>query len=144
MPSVIKVSHTISMGHRLPSYKGICSSPHGHNVKVEVCIRTTKFFDFKVVKDLLVEVIQPMDHAMVLHNEDPIREMFIEMEFRHVLLNVEPTTENIAQVIFNILYKRLRQDASVSLDCVTVHETDKYTATAHALDPKVSLVTFGS
>ncbi len=130
-PSRIKAQHTISMGHRLPSYDGICSSPHGHNIIVEAVVITgPEFFDFKTLKVALEKIIEPMDHAMVLHVDDPLAKVLAThfAGFRMVLLNVEPTTENIAQFIFN----KLAETAAIrsNLVSVTVHETDKYSATA--------------
>ena len=127
----INVSHTISMGHRLPSYDGICSSPHGHNVRVEVCLRVPdrEFIDFKDVSDQLRYILEPLDHAMVLLEEDPVVADLTKHRFRVVTLNVEPTTENIAAYV----YFKLRVAFPGKLSYVTVHETDKYSATCTGL-----------
>lgn len=121
----IVVEHTISMGHRLPSYEGICSSPHGHNMRVEVEIETfNKFIDFKSVKDHLISVLAYMDHAMLLWEHDPLLKVLLGMQFRVYIMYSEPTTEAIAAHIYALLtagYKDLRR--------VTVFETDKYSAT---------------
>ena len=121
----IQVSHTISMGHRLPSYDGICSSPHGHNIRVVVRITTHGFFDFKVLHRHLADLLDAFDHAMVLQHDDPLLSVLRAMSFRTVALSVEPTTEAIAQLVYN----ELRRSGLSVLD-VTVHETDKYAAIA--------------
>lgn len=127
---IITVSHVISMGHRLPSYKGICSSPHGHNVRVEVVIDShNKFLDFKKVSDSLKFVLEPLDHAMVLHTEDPLLPILRDMNFRTYAITVEPTTEAIAWEIFSKMDPRFWE-----LMSVTVHETDKYSATCRQSD----------
>lgn len=125
---IITVSHTISMGHRLPSYDGICNSLHGHNVRFEVSVETGDvFYDFKVLKDHLIHIIRDFDHALVLHTEDPLLPL-IQGAFRtqrFVVLNVEPTTETIAQYVFD----QLRAKLGRMVTSVKVHETDKYSAT---------------
>ena len=121
----ITVQRTISMGHRLPSYPGICSSPHGHNVVVEVEVYADDFLDFKEVDQVLLSIIQDFDHAMVLWDNDPLGEYLLGAGFRVVLLSHEPTTENIASYIFEQMLRSYSQ-----LVCVTVHETAKYSATA--------------
>lgn len=127
----ITVEHTISMGHRLPSYKGICSSPHGHNVRVEVVLTVIDFCDFKEVSDSLRGILEPLDHAMVLHHEDRLYVYLFQLGFRVVALSVEPTTENIAQYVFNKMQEMYpRGEFCSRVSRVIVHETDKYSATA--------------
>lgn len=132
---IISVKHIISMGHRLPSYKGICSSPHGHNVTVGINIDTEVFLDFKKVKDDLIQMLTPYDHAMVLHSEDPLVETLRQFGFRLVVLSQEPTTENIAQVLFNSL-----KPLYYGLRVVAVEETAQYAAIANKLDSYVKVV----
>ena len=131
----IIVNHTISMGHRLPTYKGICSSPHGHNVTVATRIETAEFLDFKEVSDELRQILQDFDHAMVLHVSDPLVEALAPFGFRLVLLNVEPSTENIAQHVFNELVR-----SSYDVQEVTVHETAKYAASVYLADDLVQRI----
>jgi 6-pyruvoyl-tetrahydropterin synthase len=136
--STITVEHTISMGHRLPSYDGICSSPHGHNVRVvvDVYVPTGLFIDFKDVQGVLRAVLDDLDHAMVLFVDDPLAEILIGCGFRTVLLNVEPTTENIATWILTSLVKGSRLRAT-AVTGVTVHETAKYSACATVPDQEL-------
>lgn len=125
---IISVKHTISMGHRLPSYNGICRSPHGHNVTVSANINTITFLDFKHVKDDLVTLLTAFDHAMVLHVDDPLFETLRQFGFRLVALSHEPTTENVATALFNefhILYPNLR--------VIAVEETASYCAIANEI-----------
>lgn len=123
----ITVQRSISMGHRLPSYQGICSSPHGHNIRVEVTISVPRgeFVDFKSVDQVLQETLEPMDHAMVLQREDPLLKILQDMKFRTYPFTPEPTTENLAQHIGQMIHLR-----GLEVMQCTVHETDKYSATA--------------
>jgi len=129
------------MGHRLHTYNGVCSSLHGHNVRIEVVLRTDTFVDFKVIDSALRDVTDILDHAMVLHSEDPLLPVLVDynksilaspkrpspdMLLRLVVLNVEPTTEAIAQLVFNRMHDNTFVRDIVE---VVVHETDKYRAT---------------
>lgn len=122
----ITVQHTISMGHRLPSYPGDCSSPHGHNMRVEVSVngRFDEFVDFKLVKSSLKTVMEDMDHAMILVKDDPLLPVLIELGFRTYRLREEPTTEAIAEEIC-----RLMQVLRYDVQKVVVHETENYSVT---------------
>ncbi len=57
-----------SGGHHLRNYPGNCEKPHGHNWKVEVCVRTTGLdelgmgIDFKVLKNHVKQVIDQLEH----------------------------------------------------------------------------------
>ena len=49
----ITVNQTVSMGHRLPSYDGLCSSLHGHNLRITATVEVgDEFLDFKQVDTL--------------------------------------------------------------------------------------------
>jgi 6-pyruvoyl-tetrahydropterin synthase len=128
----ITVEQTVSMGHRLPSYKGICSSPHGHNVRFVAELGVHSFVDFKDAGDLLWNIVKYFDHAMVLHEKDPLYKILLEMDFRVFAFPVEPTTEAIAKYVFDQLVARISEGyASIVWPIrVTVHETSKYSASA--------------
>lgn len=130
----ITVVRTISTGHRLPSYDGICNSLHGHNISVEVHVTTKEFLDFKDVSRRLEEVLEPLDHAMVLHDKDPVVPALrlVLPTQRLVLLNVEPTTEHLATYV----YQQMR-DLMYDVLSVTVKETDKYSASCSGEEPAV-------
>lgn len=125
----ITVEHTISMGHRLPSYNGICASPHGHNVRFEIEIHTHEFLDFKEVSGRLKDYLAPRDHAMVLWKNDPFITLLMHLpEARVVVCDTEPTTEALAIDCFNYF----KNSYYPSIVRVTVYETDKYSATVRA------------
>ncbi len=132
MTGGITTERTISMGHRLPSYQGVCASPHGHNVRFEVEIDTRGgFIDFKRIDSALAAVLADLDHAMVLHESDPLLELLRGFGFRTVALSVEPTTEALAQLVFN------EMQGSFTVVAVTVYETAKYSAFTTQPNPNV-------
>lgn len=120
----LTIRRTISMGHRLPNYDGICASLHGHNVTFEVCVRVNEFTDFKEIDRALEVFLSELDHAMVLWERDTAGRAACGQipSQRVVLLSVEPTTEALAQLLFSEM--SLHYDVAV----VTVYETEKYSA----------------
>lgn len=86
------------------------------------------FVDFKVLDQALEALLEPLDHAMVLCEQDPLLDLLRSFSFRTVALNVEPTTEALASYVFHGLWAdRVLLGATVV--SVTVYETDKYSAT---------------
>jgi 6-pyruvoyltetrahydropterin/6-carboxytetrahydropterin synthase len=95
-------------GHRLLNYAGKCRHLHGHNGKAVITLETAALdplgmvVDFSEIKRVLGKWIDDsLDHRMLLHRDDPIipelrrhGELFVE-------LDVNPTAENIAKMIFD-------------------------------------------
>lgn len=97
---------------------GKCSHPnfHGHNYALEVWIEgdidpvTGFVIDLKILKDIiLLNVIERFDHRN-LNLDCP--------EFK----NINPTTENIAKVIWEILRVNIEDQFKIEIQ---VQETDK-------------------
>src|SRR5882672_7574605 len=94
-------------GHRLLKYSGKCRYFHGHNGKVEVQISSRKLDargmvrDFNEIKHILqVWIDENLDHRMILHEKDPLRQVLEKAGEPLYLLKVNPTAENIAQLIY--------------------------------------------
>ncbi len=91
----IKVEEIFSSAHNLRGYKGKCEELHGHNWKIEVCIKsktTDKIGmveDFSCVKSSLRRILEGLDHKYL--NALPY------------FKKVNPTSENIAKYIFTKL-----------------------------------------
>ena len=90
----------LSAAHRLRGYQGQCEELHGHNWKVEVAAagdvldETGLLLDFRELKQAAGDVVDEFDHTYL--NELP--------RFREV----NPTTENIARVIYEGVGGRVR------------------------------------
>jgi 6-pyruvoyltetrahydropterin/6-carboxytetrahydropterin synthase len=101
--------------HRLREYDGNCERLHGHNWKVDVVLRAALLdrlgmaMDFRVAKRLIHEVLDGFDHQC-LNELAPFREM-------------NPTTENIARVVYEALEARLPSGVAVAK--VTAWESDQ-------------------
>jgi 6-pyruvoyltetrahydropterin/6-carboxytetrahydropterin synthase len=137
----MRVSATVelAMGHRLAGYPGLCSWLHGHNYLISVEVEGNPnpmgfVVDFKDLKEDLKAFLKPMDHCMMLWNEDADLE-YLSGVTRLVVLNVNPSAENIASLVFNAM-----QDANYRVTSVTVQETRDNVAIASAVDRNVRVM----
>lgn len=111
----IFVETHFSAGHHLRNYPGNCERPHGHNWKVEITVKASKLdelgmgVDFRTLKNSLGRVMDELDHRNL--NEHP--------DF----LDKNPSSENIAVLIFNRLKNDIKSDR-YHLYSVTVRETE--------------------
>lgn len=95
-------------GHRLLNYAGKCKNLHGHNGKAIISIESAKLddrgmvLDFSDIKRVVSEWIDVnLDHRMILHQDDPARSALEKLGEPIYLLDVNPTAENIAKLIFD-------------------------------------------
>ena len=98
--------------HRLMDYDGRCSHMHGHSYLWQVTATGPELtsngmiVDFKDLKKAMNTVLDPLDHALVLRNDDPLirddippQKLFVATngkEPRMFLWPVNPTAENFA------------------------------------------------
>jgi len=94
-------------GHRLLNYDGKCRHLHGHNGKVVVTLQADRLdhlgmvVDFSEVKRRIGKWIDDhLDHRMLLHRDDPVIPDLAKRGELFVTLDVNPTAENIARLIF--------------------------------------------
>jgi 6-pyruvoyltetrahydropterin/6-carboxytetrahydropterin synthase len=95
-------------GHRLLDYAGKCRHLHGHNGKAVVTLegpaldRLGMLMDFSEMKRVVQTWIdQTIDHKMLLNRDDPVLAYLRERGEPVVVLDVNPTAENIAKLIFD-------------------------------------------
>ncbi len=106
MYTVVKRLH-FCYGHRLLDYHGKCAHPHGHNAIADIELGgeqlddTGMLNDFGEVTRLIGEYIErELDHKMLLREDDPITEVLLELGEPVFTMNVNPTAENIARLIY--------------------------------------------
>ena len=94
-------------GHRLLNYEGKCRHLHGHNGKAIITVEADKLddrgmvLDFSDIKQVVSTWIDDnLDHRMILCKDDPAVSILQEMGEPLYLLDVNPTAENIARVIY--------------------------------------------
>jgi 6-pyruvoyltetrahydropterin/6-carboxytetrahydropterin synthase len=94
-------------GHRLLDYAGKCKNLHGHNGRAVVTLEAAGLdargmvVDFSDVKRLLGRWIdEELDHRMLLRADDPALPELRRLGEPVVTLDVNPTAENIARLIY--------------------------------------------
>ena len=95
-------------GHRLLNYAGKCRHLHGHNGRAVITLEAAALdplgmvVDFSEVKRVIGTWIDDqLDHKMLLHRDDPILPDLRARGEAFVELDVNPTAENIAKLIFD-------------------------------------------
>jgi 6-pyruvoyltetrahydropterin/6-carboxytetrahydropterin synthase len=139
--------HDFSAGHRVVGHENKCKELHGHNYRVHfTCISAElddigRVIDFGVIKELLCEWLEEnWDHKMLLWNLDPIcgilREGFtwssaVEALIKDSVVEVpfNPTAENMAEYLVEVIGPKVLKKTDVRLIRVTVDETRKCSAT---------------
>jgi 6-pyruvoyltetrahydropterin/6-carboxytetrahydropterin synthase len=93
-------------GHRLLEYDGKCKNLHGHNGKVLITLEASSLdglgmvLDFADIKRVIQKWIDDkLDHRMILRRDDPVVETLQQMGEPLVLIDQNPTAENIAKLI---------------------------------------------
>ncbi|MDP3730163.1 MAG: 6-carboxytetrahydropterin synthase QueD [Candidatus Omnitrophota bacterium] len=117
----IKVKSNFSAAHNLRNYHGKCERLHGHNWNIEAIFvykslsEAGMAVDFKEAKRLLESVLGKFDHSYLNETE--------------AFKRLNPTSENMAKLIYDGIKKNNRFIASVSVwenenSCATYrHET---------------------
>jgi 6-pyruvoyltetrahydropterin/6-carboxytetrahydropterin synthase len=107
MPYRVSVQIHFCYGHRLLDYDGACAHPHGHNGLVEIELESEGLdhrgmvFDFGDVKrDVKAWIDRRMDHQMILRKDDPLVPWLEQQGEPFMILDDNPTAENIARVIY--------------------------------------------
>jgi 6-pyruvoyltetrahydropterin/6-carboxytetrahydropterin synthase len=110
----ISVEASFSAAHRLNDYHGPCENLHGHNWLIRATVRCKTLdssglgIDFKVLKDHLTKILAEFDHKDLNAVLEPLK--------------INPSSENIARLIFEKLEKSLKS-GNVAVSRVEVQET---------------------
>ena len=95
-------------GHRLLNYEGKCRHLHGHNGKAVITLEGPSLdargmvMDFSELKRVVGGWIDDtLDHTMLLNKADPVLPELQKRGERVHVLDVNPTAENIAKLIFD-------------------------------------------
>lgn len=114
----VTVEGRFAAAHNLRGYQGDCERLHGHNWRVRASVRTEQVaadgmaIDFRDLKRALAAVLDELDHRYL--NKDV--SAFADG-------GANPTTENLARMIFERLGASGRLPASVRVERVTVWES---------------------
>jgi 6-pyruvoyltetrahydropterin/6-carboxytetrahydropterin synthase len=109
-PAMYRVSKEVHFcyGHRLLNYDGKCRFLHGHNGKAVIVLEAPELdplgmvVDFTRIKQVVQAwVDQTLDHKMLLHKDDPVIPHLTQMGEPFFVMDVNPTAENIARLIYD-------------------------------------------
>ena len=95
-------------GHRLLRYPGKCGRLHGHNGLARITLRAAALdgqgmvADFDQIERALRKYLdESIDHRLLLHQDDPLVGPLRAAGEEFVAVEVNPTAENIARLIFD-------------------------------------------
>lgn len=95
-------------GHRLLAYDGKCRHLHGHNGRAVITLEAADLdalgmvVDFSRLKRTVGQWIdETLDHKMLLHKDDPVLAFLRQQGEPIYVMDVNPTAENIARLIFD-------------------------------------------
>jgi 6-pyruvoyltetrahydropterin/6-carboxytetrahydropterin synthase len=95
-------------GHRLLNYEGKCRHLHGHNGRAVITLASASLdglgmvMDFSQIKRVVGGWIDAnLDHRMILHRDDPVLPVLRQQGEPIYLVDVNPTAENIAKLIYD-------------------------------------------
>jgi 6-pyruvoyltetrahydropterin/6-carboxytetrahydropterin synthase len=95
-------------GHRLLNYDGKCRHLHGHNGRAVLTLAAEQLdplgmvMDFSRIKRVVGAWIdETLDHKMLLHRDDPVLPFLRQQGEPVHALDVNPTAENIARLIYD-------------------------------------------
>ena len=114
----LRIEDDFASAHQLRGYRGKCENLHGHNwrvkarVKGETLDECGMLVDFGVLKRLLKEIMERLDHRF-LNDTAPFD-------------TINPTSENLARHIFVELGHMLPE--GVQVHDITVWESEKCAA----------------
>jgi 6-pyruvoyltetrahydropterin/6-carboxytetrahydropterin synthase len=95
-------------GHRLLNYEGKCRHLHGHNGRAVITLETAQLdglgmvMDFSRIKQVVSTWIdETLDHRMLLHKDDPVLPLLRRQGEPVYVMDVNPTAENIARLLYD-------------------------------------------
>jgi 6-pyruvoyltetrahydropterin/6-carboxytetrahydropterin synthase len=129
--------HDISCGHRVVGHEGKCRHLHGHNYRIHFKCRADQLdsigrvIDFGVIKSALCMWLEDAwDHRMLIWEQDPLLEKLKHLDPSVVAVPFNPTAENIAAHLVNVVAPLRLSGTGVTLTACTVDETYKCSAEA--------------
>ena len=127
--------HDISCGHRVFGHESKCAHLHGHNYRIHFHCSggldaVGRVIDFSVIKErLAMWVEEHWDHHFLIWEGDPWGPRLLAIDSTIVAVPFNPTAENMASYLVNTLGPKQLAGTGVLLECVTIEETAKCSAT---------------
>lgn len=139
MPWQAKRYHDISCGHRVFQHESKCAHLHGHNYRVHFTCEAEELdnigrvIDFSDMKSrLCVWLEDHWDHKTLIWENDPWAKALPEIDPTIVIVPFNPTAENIAQHLVEVIGPQQLAGTGIKLIHCDVEETRKCSASFHA------------
>jgi len=105
----------ISNHPEIEKFRNKCANPHGHTFYVKICFESNyideqgMIIDTDLVKLIIKEIEELLDHAFILHKDDPLAEQFLKLfkGYKVVIIDIMPTAEGLAQYIYRFFKEKL-------------------------------------
>ncbi len=100
------------MGHRLPEHFGKCKNIHGHSYRMIVELEgglndSGMIMDYYDLKKIVKPVIEKLDHAFMVYEEDNEIVKFLELvKSKMIIVKFQSTVENICRYILSEIIKQ--------------------------------------
>lgn len=136
----LTINHSITRrfqfcaGHRVYGHESKCRHPHGHNYVVYVTAEPMqgldsigRVIDFSVIKDRLGAWIEEhWDHSFLYWKDDEEMSGVYDNhpEWKHFVMPCNPTAENMASFLYQIVCPALFADKNIDVTKVVIHETE--------------------
>lgn len=142
--------HDISCGHRVVGHENKCRYLHGHNYRIHFICESDKLdnlgrvIDFGEIKSRLCFWLEDnWDHKFLAWESDRLmRELFAGSDEDNRLLNASvifvpfnPTAENMAQYLVEVIGPRQLEGTGIKLVECTVDETQKCSGSYKIINP---------
>lgn len=129
--------HDISTGHRVYGHESKCAHMHGHNYRItfhceaEDLDHVGRVMDFSVIKSKLCYWLEDnWDHKFLVWSRDPWADALQGMDPKGLVrVSFNPTAENMAAFLLNIVSPVQLEGTGVIVTRVDVEETRKCSAT---------------
>ncbi|MCY4778521.1 6-carboxytetrahydropterin synthase [Sphingobacterium sp. UT-1RO-CII-1] len=128
--------HDISCGHRVVGHEGKCRFLHGHNYRIHFTVSSAslddvgRVVDFSVIKSQLCEWLEEnFDHKFLIWEKDELLDQLRTLTPESlVVVPFNPTAENIAKYLVEVIGPAQLKDYPVELISCKVEETAKCSA----------------
>lgn len=130
--------HDISVGHRVHRHESKCAHLHGHNYRIHFTVDAPalddvgRVLDFSAIKERLCYWLEACwDHKFLVWEEDPMAAALKALDPQGVVLVAfNPTAENMARALLEVVGPLQLAGTSCRLVSVRVEETRKCSAVA--------------
>lgn len=135
----VKRYHDICAGHRVHGHEGKCRHLHGHNYRITFTCESDdldnigRVIDFSEMKARLCMWLEDeWDHKMLIWEQDPLAEVLPNIDPTVVIVPFNPTAENIAQHLVEVVGPTQLAGTGIKLVHCDVEETRKCSASFSA------------